>query len=282
MLAAVIWGLIQGLTEFLPVSSSGHLVIIPAFLSEMGIDVPVPSLAVSTVIHLGTLASVLIYYRREVMAVLQFRTNPEGRKLALLVGIGTIPALIGLPLADEIEGMQQSVAAVGWQLVATGVILVIGQRVATGVRRLMEGRIPDAVVVGVAQAIALVPGISRSGVTIAEIATRFRISEAHLMKVVHQLGRAGFIETVRGRSGGMRMADDVRVGDVVRRMERDLGAVECLRASGGDCLITPCCRLRGMLSKATAAFLAVLDDCTVADLVRDNEGLARLLGMRAA
>ena len=55
-----------------------------------------------------------------------------------------------------------------------------------------------------------------------------------------------------------------------------------LRASGGDCLITPCCRLRGMLSKATAAFLAVLDDCTVADLVRDNEGLARLLGMRAA
>ena len=119
-------------------------------------------------------------------------------------------------------------------------------------------------------------------VTIAEIATRFRISEAHLMKVVHQLGRAGFIETVRGRSGGMRMADDVRVGDVVRRMERDLGAVECLRASGGDCLITPCCRLRGMLSKATAAFLAVLDDCTVADLVRDNEGLARLLGMRAA
>ncbi|HEU4915373.1 MAG TPA: undecaprenyl-diphosphate phosphatase, partial [Acidimicrobiia bacterium] len=93
VLAAVIWGLIQGLTEFLPVSSSGHLVIIPAFLSEMGIDVPVPSLAVSTVIHLGTLAAVLIYYRSEVMAVLRLRTNPEGRKLALLVGIGTIPAV---------------------------------------------------------------------------------------------------------------------------------------------------------------------------------------------
>jgi undecaprenyl-diphosphatase len=167
VLAAVIWGLIQGLTEFLPVSSSGHLVIIPAFLSEMGIDVAVPSLAVSTVIHLGTLAAVLIYYRSEVMSVLHFRTNPEGRKLALLVGIGTIPALIGLPLADEVEGMQASVAAVGWQIIATGVILVIGQRVATGARRLMEGRIPDALVVGVAQAIALIPGISRSGVTIA-------------------------------------------------------------------------------------------------------------------
>ena len=62
------------------------------------------------------------------MSVLRFRTNPDGRKIALLVGIGTIPALIGLPLADEIESLQESVAAVGWQIVATGVILVIGQR----------------------------------------------------------------------------------------------------------------------------------------------------------
>ena len=61
------------------------------------------------------------------------------------------------------EGIQESVAAVGWQIVATGVILVIGQRVATGLRSLIQGRIPDAVVVGVAQAIALIPGISRSG-----------------------------------------------------------------------------------------------------------------------
>jgi undecaprenyl-diphosphatase len=167
VLAAVIWGLIQGLTEFLPVSSTAHLVIIPAFLSEMGIDVPVPSLAVLAVLHLGTLAAVLIYYRREVMSVLQLRTNREGRKLALLVGIGTIPALIGLPLAEEFESLQESVAAVGWQLVATGLILVVGQRFATGARKLLEGRIPDAIVVGIAQAIALIPGISRSGVTIA-------------------------------------------------------------------------------------------------------------------
>ncbi len=167
MLAAVIWGLVQGLTEFLPVSSSGHLIIIPAFLNEMGMDIQPPSLAVSAVLHLGTLAAVLIYYRREVMSVLQFRTNPEGRKIALLVGIGTIPALIGLPLADQVESLQESVAAVGWQIVATGVILVIGQRLATGARKLLEGRIPDSIVVGVAQAIALIPGISRSGVTIA-------------------------------------------------------------------------------------------------------------------
>jgi undecaprenyl-diphosphatase len=167
VLAAIVWGLVQGLTEFLPVSSSGHLIIIPAFLGEMGMDIQPPSLAVSAVLHLGTLAAVLIYYRSEVLSVLNFRTNPEGRKIALLVGIGTIPALIGLPLADEIEGLQQSVAAVGWQIVATGVILVIGQRLATGARNLLQGRIPDAIVVGVAQAVALIPGISRSGVTIA-------------------------------------------------------------------------------------------------------------------
>lgn len=120
--------------------------------------------------------------------------------------------------------------------------------------------------------------------TIAEIAGRFDISQAHLMKVVYLLGRAGFIETVRGRSGGIRLAADgsaIRVGDVVRRMESDLAPVECLR-SGGRCLVTPCCRLKGVLATAMAAFLAVLDDHTVADLVRDNDALASLLGERAA
>ena len=121
--------------------------------------------------------------------------------------------------------------------------------------------------------------------TIAEIAGRFDISQAHLMKVVHGLGKAGFIRTVRGRAGGMRLAGDgtaIRVGDVVRRMESGLAPVECLRGSGGQCLITPCCRLKGVLSRAMAAFLAVLDAHTIADLVRDNDALSRLLGERAA
>ena len=167
MLAAIIWGLIQGLTEFLPVSSSGHLVIIPAFLAKLGPNITPPSLAVTAVLHLGTLVAVLIYFRDDVKKVLRLRTEPEGRKIALLVAIGTIPAVVGLPLKDNLDSFQGTVSNVGWALVATGVILFIGQRLSTGTRVLMDGRVPDAVVVGVAQAVALIPGISRSGITIS-------------------------------------------------------------------------------------------------------------------
>ena len=167
MLAAVIWGLVQGLTEFLPISSSGHLVVVPRFLDAIGLEMSPPTLAVSAVLHLGTMLAVLIYFRDDVMSVLQMRRRPAGRKIALLVAIGTIPAVIGLPLKDEIEGIQENVTYVGIALIATGVILVIGQRLARGMRKLIEGRVPDAIVVGIAQAIALIPGISRSGVTIA-------------------------------------------------------------------------------------------------------------------
>ncbi|HJS72258.1 MAG TPA: undecaprenyl-diphosphate phosphatase [Acidimicrobiia bacterium] len=172
MLAAVIWGLIQGLTEFLPVSSSGHLVIIPAFLSEMGLEITPPTIAVSAVLHLGTLIAVLVYYRRDVLRVLRLRTDPEGRKIALLVAIGTVPALIGLPLADTLDRFQQTVSNVGWALMFTGVVLLVGQRLMTGSRQLMDGRIPDAVVVGIAQAVALIPGVSRSGMTISAAGAR--------------------------------------------------------------------------------------------------------------
>lgn len=167
MLSAIIWGLVQGLTEFLPVSSSGHLVIIPAYLEELGFDVTPPSLAVSAVLHLGTLVAVLVYFRSDVLKILRLRTDIEGRKIALLVAIGTVPAIVGLPLEDQLGEFQETVSNIGWMLMATGVILVIGQRLATGVRQLANGRIPDAIVVGIAQAFALIPGISRSGITIS-------------------------------------------------------------------------------------------------------------------
>ena len=167
MLAAIIWGLVQGLTEFLPISSSGHLVVVPAFLERAGMDISPPSLQVSAVLHLGTLIAVLLYFRSDVLKVLRFRSDADGRRIMLLVAIGTIPAIIGLPLESTLERFQDNVANVGWTLMATGVILLIGQRLANGARVLTEGRVPDAIVVGVAQAFALIPGISRSGITIS-------------------------------------------------------------------------------------------------------------------
>ncbi len=167
MLAAIVWGLVQGLTEFLPVSSSGHLVIVPAYLERAGVSIEAPSLEVSAVLHLGTLIAVLAYFREDVLRVLRLRTDLEGRRIALLVAIGTLPAAIGLFVEESLETFQSTVTNVGWALVGTGLILVLGHRVATGDRRLMDGRIPDAIAVGLAQAFALIPGISRSGITIS-------------------------------------------------------------------------------------------------------------------
>jgi undecaprenyl-diphosphatase len=167
VLAALIWGLIQGLTEFLPVSSSGHLVIVPAFLARLGMDIAQPDLAISAVLHLGTLLAVILHFRSDIARMLRFRSDREGRKLLTLIVIGTLPIVVGLPLQGSVERLQESLVAVGWALIGTAVILVIGQRMARGERTLESGRPVDAVTVGIAQVLALIPGISRSGATIA-------------------------------------------------------------------------------------------------------------------
>ena len=106
--------------------------------------------------------------------------------------------------------------------------------------------------------------------TIAEIAASYGISEAHLMKITHQLGQAGFIETVRGKGGGMRLAappQEINLGAVVRQMEADLTLVECFtRSNDNHCALTGHCRLAGVLDDALAAFMARLDGVTLADL----------------
>lgn len=165
MLDAIVWGLVQGLTEFLPVSSSGHLVLVPAFLAEAGIDVGDPDLATSAVLHLGTLVAVLAYYRRDILGIVRRPTHPRSRSLVMLVAIGTVPALLGLPLRDRLEQIEANPTLVGLALIGTAVILAIGVR-ARGERRLDEGRAVDGIVVGLAQALALIPGISRAGSTI--------------------------------------------------------------------------------------------------------------------
>ena len=118
-------------------------------------------------------------------------------------------------------------------------------------------------------------------VTIDDIARSYGISKAHLMKVVHQLGLGGFVETVRGRGGGLRLAraaEEIRVGEVVRSTEADMALAECFEAGVSRCAIEPACGLRSVLDEALAAFLAVLDRYTIADLVaRRRKPLSRLL-----
>jgi Rrf2 family transcriptional regulator, nitric oxide-sensitive transcriptional repressor len=117
--------------------------------------------------------------------------------------------------------------------------------------------------------------------TIAEIADAFDISKAHLMKVVNRLGQQGYIETVRGRGGGIRLArrpDAIGVGNVVRDAGEELAVMSCL-AKSGVCRIERCCILRSALRGATEAFLAVLDDYTLADLLAPGARLWRSLGL---
>lgn len=119
--------------------------------------------------------------------------------------------------------------------------------------------------------------------TIEEIAQAYGISKAHLMKVVHQMGRAGFLETVRGRGGGFRLGrapEDIRVGDVIRYTEDKMDLVECFDPETSHCRIEPVCGLRGVLEEALDAFLKTLDRYTLADLVaRRRKPLNRLLGV---
>ena len=116
--------------------------------------------------------------------------------------------------------------------------------------------------------------------TIGEIADRYGVSKAHLMKVVYQLGLKGFVETQRGKGGGLtlgRPADQITIGDVVRQSEPDMHLVACFDPDSPACVIAPACRLKGKLNEAKSAFLKVLDDCTLADVMQNGAALALLL-----
>ncbi len=120
--------------------------------------------------------------------------------------------------------------------------------------------------------------------TIAEIVARFDISRGHVMKVVHRLGRLGYLETIRGKGGGIRLARDPRhinLGAVVRDMEEELNVLGCLDGEG-YCRIQQCCVLKGALREATRAFLATLDGYTLEDLVRPRHALTQLLDFDGA
>jgi Rrf2 family nitric oxide-sensitive transcriptional repressor len=116
--------------------------------------------------------------------------------------------------------------------------------------------------------------------TIGEMASSYGISRNHLMKVVYELGLAGYVVTVRGKNGGLRLArppQDIVLGEVVRRTEPDMALVPCFEPIGAPCAITPACILRRALHEARSAFLTVLDGYTLADLVKNRTMLSALL-----
>jgi len=116
--------------------------------------------------------------------------------------------------------------------------------------------------------------------TVGEIAAAYGVSENHLVKVVHHLARQGYIETTRGKGGGMRLARSPRkigIGEVLRETEDNLALVECFDAKASECRIESACALKGMLGRALDAFFAELDRHTLADLLATRSRLARIL-----
>ncbi|MDX1762806.1 MAG: undecaprenyl-diphosphatase UppP [bacterium] len=163
---AIILGLVQGLTEFLPVSSSGHLVI-----GQHLLNMREPNLAFDVVVHLGTLLAVIVYFWGDIQKILfslREGGDPRWRWVCLLVVVGTIPTgFIGVLFKDVFEEMFASVRVVSFTLIVTGLLLFMADRVRRADRPLSAMKSMDALVIGLIQGLAIVPGISRSGSTIA-------------------------------------------------------------------------------------------------------------------
>ena len=168
---AIVLGLVQGLTEFLPISSTAHLRIVPAFL---GWDDP--GAAFTAVIQLGTTLAVLLYFWRDIGRIVAMwarsLVHPELRgeldaRMGWYIGIGTIPiGVFGLVFKDQIETGARNLWIIGTALVVLGLVLLVSERVGRKDRRLERLTLRDGLVIGGAQALALVPGVSRSGATI--------------------------------------------------------------------------------------------------------------------
>lgn len=158
IIRSVVWGAIQGITEFLPVSSSGHLVVMPRLFKTDG-----PDMIMSIYLHVGTLLAVLLYFRKELKAVFS-----KEKEFLLFVFAATAPLLLfGLFLADRIKPFFESPRAAGWALIINGLILLTGaMRLTIAPSDFKRLSAKKALLIGAAQVAALFPGISRSGVTI--------------------------------------------------------------------------------------------------------------------
>lgn len=171
LLRAIILGLIQGATEFIPVSSSGHLVLVPWLLGWEE-----PGLTFDTVLHLGTLVAVLAYFWRDwwrlitawLRGLVRWRWDDPDARLAWLLVVGTIPAaVLGFTLEDFFESLFGQPAWVAFFLLVTAALLALSEWLGRRGRQIEELRWSDAVLIGLGQAAAIAPGISRSGATMS-------------------------------------------------------------------------------------------------------------------
>jgi undecaprenyl-diphosphatase len=170
-LEAVVLGIVQGLTEFLPISSTGHLRIVPAFLGWKD-----PGAAFTAVTQMGTMFAVLLYFREDLLRITRawlasLREPVKRRELDARLGwyivLGTIPiGICGVLFKDQIETGARDLYLIGGALIVLGLILLAAEKVGTRERDVERIRTKDGFAIGMAQALALIPGVSRSGATI--------------------------------------------------------------------------------------------------------------------
>jgi undecaprenyl-diphosphatase len=171
LLEAVVLGIVQGLTEFLPISSTAHLRIVPAFAGWED-----PGAAFTAVTQLGTMAAVVLYFRTDLLRIsrawLRSLGRPELRReldarIGWYIVLGTVPiGIFGVLLKDQIETGARDLYLIGIALIVLGLILLLAERVGRRERSLEQIQTRDGFTIGLAQALALVPGVSRSGATI--------------------------------------------------------------------------------------------------------------------
>lgn len=205
LLSSIILGLIQGVAEFLPISSSGHLAIAEHLLTSFHTeDIPV---FFDVLLHLGTLAAVFAAYWKDIRdMILELFQGvddlihgttptpvPPARRMILLIIVGTLPLVLVLPIKGQIEAMSENLLFVGAALLLTGCLLFASDRVHMGRKTEKSATVLDALLVGVAQAVATCPGISRSGTTITAGCFRgfdrkFAVRYSFLMSIPAILG----------------------------------------------------------------------------------------------
>ncbi|MHC4953175.1 MAG: undecaprenyl-diphosphate phosphatase, partial [Planctomycetota bacterium] len=212
LLKAALLGLVQGLTEFLPVSSSGHLALLQAALDWKDAD---SNLAFNVVVHLGSLAAVLIFVRREIVAM--FTTE---KRLLFVLALGTVPlAVIGVGAKDAVKDLSSNLAAVGGFLLCTAGFLALAERLQSGDGRASRLSWQRALVVGLAQAAAIFPGISRSGTTLvgglASGLEREQAVRLSFLLAIPAIAGAGLFTALDGGNGSTVNAGELIVGAVV-------------------------------------------------------------------